>query len=176
MKKKYIYDSDFPFFVVVVVIFVSLFNFISRLLLRHDKNDNWCVIGEFVVSMKNKRTGNLEECAKRPWPALFGFDSDVAAVLAAAETAAEATTDGSLWCKWGRAAASTGDDELAGGGGWRYGGGLASGFGAGTALYGPDWLSASTIIEILFKLLSQKNGQEKVSNHKNELTSQPYKL
>jgi hypothetical protein len=40
MKKKYIYDSDFPFFVVVVVIFVSLFNFISRLLLRHDKNDN----------------------------------------------------------------------------------------------------------------------------------------
>ena len=56
----------FYFFFYFVVIFVSLFNFMSRLLLRHDKNDNRCVIGEFVVSMKNKRTGNLEECAKRP--------------------------------------------------------------------------------------------------------------
>jgi hypothetical protein len=128
-----------------------------------------------LLAWRNKRTGNFEECAKRPWPALFGFDSDVAAGPAAAE-AAEAATDGSLWCKWGRAAASTGDDELAGGGGWRYGGGLASGFGAGTALYGPDWLSASTIIKRVFKLSSQKEKRprKRVGNHKNELTSQPY--
>lgn len=31
---------------------------------------------------------------------------------------------------------------------------MASGFGAGTALYGPDWLSASTTIKILLKISS----------------------
>jgi hypothetical protein len=53
---------------------------------------------------------------------------------------------------------------------------LASGFGAGTALYGPDWLSASTIIKRVFKLSSQKEKRprKRVGNHKNELTSQPY--
>ncbi len=56
---------------------------------------------------------------------------------------------------------------------------MASGFGAGTALYGPDWLSASTTIKILLKISSyykrrqMENGdreKERVGKKKNQGT------